>query len=53
MVALLLRPLPEGAGFIDLCAAPGGKFLSLVAARPARPGPLVAADLSRLLRSML
>jgi 16S rRNA (cytosine967-C5)-methyltransferase len=47
MVADLLRPLHEGAGFLDLCAAPGGKFLSLVETRPDRPGPLVAADLSR------
>lgn len=47
MVALLLRPLREGAAFLDLCAAPGGKFLSLVEADPDRPGLLVAADLSR------
>ncbi|HET6279182.1 MAG TPA: 16S rRNA (cytosine(967)-C(5))-methyltransferase RsmB, partial [Candidatus Polarisedimenticolia bacterium] len=47
MVALLLRPLQAGEGFLDLCAAPGGKFLALAAARPADPGPLVAADLSR------
>ncbi len=46
LVALLLRPLQEGGGFLDLCAAPGGKFLSVIAARPARPGAMVAADLS-------
>jgi len=45
-VALLLRPLRDGEGLLDLCAAPGGKFLALAAERPAHPGPLVAADLS-------
>jgi 16S rRNA (cytosine967-C5)-methyltransferase len=47
MVAHLLRPLQAGEGFLDLCAAPGGKFLAVAATRPADPGPLVAADLSR------
>lgn len=47
MVTLLLRPLREGEGVLDLCAAPGGKFLALLEAAPAGTGPLVAADLSR------
>jgi 16S rRNA (cytosine967-C5)-methyltransferase len=54
MVALLLQPLADGEGFLDLCAAPGGKFLAAVESRPPRPGPLVAADRSAVrLRAML
>ena len=47
MVALLLRPLQDGEGLLDLCAAPGGKFLSIVATGSARAGAMVAADRSR------
>jgi 16S rRNA (cytosine967-C5)-methyltransferase len=47
MVTLLLRPLQEGEGVLDLCAAPGGKFLALATEGSAGAGPMVAADLSR------
>jgi 16S rRNA (cytosine967-C5)-methyltransferase len=47
IVALLLLPILQGDGLVDLCAAPGGKILQIADGLPGGVGPLVAADLSR------
>ena len=47
MVARLIEPLSAGEDFVDLCAAPGGKFLAIAAARSAGSGRMIAADRSR------
>jgi 16S rRNA (cytosine967-C5)-methyltransferase len=43
IVALLLLPIDPAAGFLDLCAAPGGKLLAVAEALP-QDALVVAAD---------
>ena len=54
MVSLLLLPVRRSDRLIDLCAAPGGKILTIAAQAEARPEMMLAADRSlkrlRLLR---